>query len=152
MRFSPIIALAGVTLVACANERQEGALFEPAFAAGGGREVHVTLSGASEVPPNTSTATGTFHLTLHGNDELCYTLTASGLSSALTGAHIHRAPAAAAGPIVVPLTPPEGGQSSGCIAIEKALFKELRKSPESFYVNVHTQNYRAGEIRAQLGE
>ncbi len=65
----------------------------------------------------------------------------------MTGAHIHEAPAGVAGPIVVPLSPPVG---DGCVPASRELIKEIRKNPESFYVNVHTAGRPAGAIRGQL--
>lgn len=48
------------------------------------------LSGSSEVPPNTSTATGKADVAIDiKNDKLSWTITYSGLSGAITGTHFH---------------------------------------------------------------
>ena len=60
------------------------------------------LSGANEVPPNASTATGTGILTLDtegGFDDIPFYLEFSGLSSAQTGAHVYRGGPTENGPI-----------------------------------------------------
>ena len=122
-------------------------------ASNGGRGITVTLSGAEEVPARDTPATGTFHLTLNpGLDLLCYELTASGLLGSVTGAHIHRAPAGANGGVLVPLIAPADGSSGECRSIDDALLWEIWRTPEAFYVNVHSTVFPGGEIRAQLGD
>jgi hypothetical protein len=82
-----------------------------------------------------------------GQTELCYTLTVSGLNEIPDAAHIHRG---TTGAIVVPLTAPTSGTSSGCMTVEKALLQEIVRSPGAFYVNVHTATYPGGKVRGDL--
>lgn len=118
----------------------------------GGRGLMVELSPDQEVPPVfNSQGSGTFHMTLNpGRAELCYVLTAQDLLAPAAAAHIHRAPAGVAGPVVVPLTAPTAGSSTGCVTIDGELLREIWNAPEQFYVNVHTPAHPPGEIRAQL--
>ncbi|CAN5475396.1 hypothetical protein BH24CHL9_BH24CHL9_03510 [soil metagenome] len=68
-----------------------------------------------------------------------------------TGAHIHVGAASLSGPIVVALAPPdETGVSQGCVAVDKALVKAIRKNRADYYVTVHTSQFPAGAIRGQL--
>src|SRR5437660_5483101 len=62
-----------------------------------------------EVPPNSSAATGNATVTVDGNKNLTYTVTFSGLTTGLTGAHIHMpaAPGTNAA-VVVPFTTTNG--------------------------------------------
>lgn len=98
--------------------------------------------------------TGTALITLnHGQREVCWHLTVSDIDLPGTSAHIHRAAPGVQGPIVVPLSPPGvSGESSGCASdVDQALLKELARSPEQFYVNVHNAAYPPGAVRGQLG-
>jgi hypothetical protein len=81
-----------------------------------------------------------------GKGRLCYSLTATGLTD-VTAAHIHRA---STGDVVVPLTAPVVGSSSGCVSVEKSLLRQILLAPASFYVNVHTQTFPNGQIRGSL--
>ena len=97
-------------------------------------------------PPGASgsgSATVTIRL---GTSTLCHTLTVSGLVD-VEAAHIHRG---STGDIVVPLTTPTTGSSSGCDTVAKALLQEIIRNPGAFYVNVHTKTFPAGEIRGDL--
>jgi CHRD domain len=81
-----------------------------------------------------------------GQPQLCHTLTVSGLTN-VTAAHIHRA---STGAIVVPLTTPTSGASSGCGTVDKALLREIVASPGAFYVNVHTSTFPNGQVQGLL--
>jgi hypothetical protein len=84
---------------------------------------------------------------------LCFGLTVNNIDKP-TAAHIHQAPAGVNGPIVVPLTAPEGGNpgaSSDCIRnVDPDVLGEIRGFSGRFYVNVHTEKFPAGAIRGQL--
>jgi hypothetical protein len=118
-----------------------------------GRPLSTTMSGAEEVPgPGDPDGTGFASISLNsGQGEVCFQLTVSNIAPA-TGAHIHEAPAGVAGPIVVPLTPPTSGSSSGCVSASRALIKDIRQNPSEYYVNVHNAEFPAGAIRGQLGD
>jgi hypothetical protein len=111
------------------------------------------LTGANEVPPVTTSASGTANATLDG-DELSVNGTYSGLSSDLhevsgSAAHVHNAPPGENGGIVFNLTVNASNMSfSGTKKLtdaEKDAFKAGR-----FYVNVHTADHEGGEIRGQF--
>ena len=124
-------------------------------AARGGRPLSTALTGAAEVPgPGDPDGSGKATLTLNqGQGEICFKITVSNITLPATGAHIHEAPAGAAGSIVVFLTPPDAsGSSSGCVSVARALVKEIRKHPSGFYVNVHNANFPAGAVRGQLSK
>ncbi|MEO6359812.1 MAG: CHRD domain-containing protein [Sphingomicrobium sp.] len=123
----------------------------------GGRKFTTTLSGASEVNsagvPNQGDpdGAGTARIIVNpGQARVCWEIETSNLDP-VVGAHIHRAPAGQNGSIVVHLSAAQNAATSGCRDVTRALADEIRKSPRSFYVNVHTTVYRAGAIRGQLG-
>lgn len=98
------------------------------------------VSGAA----GSGSATVTIRL---GLMRLCHTLTVSGLGEVATAAHIHRVSNNA---VVVPLTTPTTGTSSGCGTVEKALLQEIVQRPDAFYVNVHTATWANGQVQGKL--
>ena len=72
----------------------------------GGKKSSTTLTGAAEVPgPGDPDGTGTASLRLrHGQGEICFMLAVTDITSPAAAAHIHKAPAGVAGPVVVGLT------------------------------------------------
>jgi hypothetical protein len=111
------------------------------------------LLGANERPgPGDADGAGTasFQIDIDRN-RLCYTLAASNIALPATGAHIHRGDAAIAGPVVIPFTNPNAsGTSSGCVAVDGALLREVIANPAGFYANIHSTEFGPGAIRAAL--
>ena len=131
-----------------------GGLVRPRVGAQGAPVAALTtaLTGAAEVPgPGDPNGSGEATLTLFPEQGLlCYVLTARGIAPA-TAAHVHAAPPGEAGPVVIPLAPPTGGVSGGCMPADPALLRDIAANPEEYYVNVHNAAYPAGAIRGQLG-
>ena len=145
MRKLVALAIALVALIA----------FIPAvYADDGGRPFTTALTGAAEVPgPGDPDGSGTAVLTLNpGQEEVCFELTVTGIAPA-TAAHIHIGGAGVAGPVVVGLTPPTSGSSSGCVvSASRELILAIMKNPENYYVNVHNPQFPAGAVRGQLSK
>lgn len=133
--------------------------------ANGGRPFTVVLSGDQEVAPaigdKASTpgvdgvaGSGVATLTLNsGQQEVCYSFAVADIQLPASLAHIHRGFAGANGPVVVTFDPPgAGGTSADCVAVDRALVKEIIKHPERFYVNVHTPEFGAGALRGQISK
>jgi hypothetical protein len=96
-----------------------------------------------------ATGSGTATVTIRlGKGELCFTLTVTGLTN-VTAAHIHRG---STGAIVVPLTAPTSGTSSGCVDVAKSLLQEILNNPAAFYVHVPTTSFPNGQIRGDLSK
>jgi hypothetical protein len=120
------------------------------------------LEGAQEVPPVTTTATGTGTFTLNNvGTELVYDITATNFSARVTAAHFHNAPAGTAAGVVRDfnyLTTAVGGPSAMAIGVWKStdatqpltptLVNELLRG--NIYANFHTTRNTGGEIRGQL--
>lgn len=105
------------------------------------------LSGTQEVPPKQSGGTGTAMATLDG-DKLTYEVTYSGLSGPATAAHIHGpAEAGANAGVLIPFANP-ASPIKGTATLTAQQLTDLKAGKE--YVNVHTQQNPAGEIRGQL--
>ena len=106
----------------------------------------VRLAAALE-PVSGATGSGTADVTVWlGLQRLCFSLTVADLTD-VTGAHIHRV---STGSIMVPLSAPTTGKSSGCVKADGALLKEIATTPSAFYVNVHTASYPAGQVSGKL--
>jgi hypothetical protein len=114
------------------------------------RVFKATLNGASEVPPTTSTATGSATVRLDTvNRTASWVVTYSGLSGPAMAGHIH-GPAGPGknAPVVVPLS----GNLASPIRGSKTLTPAQVASLEAgdYYINIHTAAHPPGEIRGQL--
>ena len=119
----------------------------------GGTKLDATLTGAAEVPgPGDPDGAGTAQVRLRlGQGQICATLSVSNVTLPALAAHIHSGVAGVAGPVVVTLvTPDADGNVSGCVAVDRALVKQILQNPAGYYVNVHTSDLPAGAIRGQL--
>lgn len=108
------------------------------------------LSGASEVPPVASNASGTVELNLNKQtNELSWTVTYTGLSGPATGAHFHGpAMAGANAGVVVPMTGSLTSPIRGTASLTAAQVADLMAG--KWYVNLHTAANPNGEIRGQF--
>jgi hypothetical protein len=115
---------------------------------GGHHEGGQVLSGANEVPPNSSTATGSGSIRILGDGSVSGNITVAGMVA--TAAHIHEAPPGQSGKVIVPFVK-TADDTFGPAAGAK-LTDEQYKSylAGNLYVNVHSATFPGGEIRAQL--
>jgi hypothetical protein len=108
----------------------------------------LTLTGASEVPPVTTTATGTAMVTIGADKSVKATVTTSAMTP--TASHIHEGAAGANGPVIVPFT--KTGDNTFAAADGAKLTDAQYTSylAGNLYVNVHSAKNPGGEIRAQV--
>ncbi|MFT2008252.1 CHRD domain-containing protein [Pontibacter sp. 13R65] len=110
---------------------------------------NISLTGAKEVPANTSQATGTFNGTFDKTTRIItYTITFTGLNP--TAMHFHKGDPTESGPVTIgigsaPYTSPVTGQTPALTQEQAAELLSGR-----WYVNVHSAQFPAGEIRGQL--
>ena len=106
-----------------------------------------TLTGASEVPAVTTSATGSATLTYNGDTKMFTAVTTyTGLTP--TMGHIHKAIAGTNGPVIFPFTSLVSPITLTSSVLTDAQVKAL--FADSMYVNLHTAAYPGGEIRGQL--
>ena len=118
----------------------------PAFA----EKMKATLSGKSEVPANSSAATGNADIDYDAaTKKLTWKLTYSGLSGPATAAHFH-GPAEAGKHAGVAVAIPNASSSpaEGSATLTDAQAADLMAG--KYYVNVHTAANPGGEIRGQV--
>lgn len=106
------------------------------------------LRGANQVPPVDTAATGEGRFVLNTRDNtLRFDVRFRGLSSAETSAHIH-GPASTAENAGVLFTLPLGSPKIGTWNYPESVEADLLAGRT--YVNVHSSNFPAGEIRGQI--
>ena len=106
------------------------------------------LSGAAQVPPNSSSGSGTAAIKLDG-DILSWVITYQGLTGPVTGAHFHGPAAANANAgVIVPFAGSLGSPISGSQKLTAPQIAGLRSG--LWYVNLHTAAFPGGEIRGQV--
>jgi hypothetical protein len=121
----------------------------------GGRKFTVVMTGAEEAPgPGDPDGIGFATLRLNpGTGQVCFDIRVENIALPATGAHIHEAPVGEPGPIVIGLTAPdESGTSSGCVDADREEILEIIREPEEYYINVHSSEFPAGAVRAQLAK
>lgn len=135
--------------------------FTPVFADEG---FTALLNGDQEVPPVVTSSSGSVQLALETADRILrFRVITAGIDldgnqtgasgDNLTGAHIHMAPAGANGAVIHNLvtsgTIDSGaGTITGQVTLTSAQVTALRD--EGLYINLHTSNNPAGEIRGQI--
>jgi len=113
-----------------------------------GQEAKVQLTGAQEIPPVETAASGIGILSVAPDRSVSGSVTVSGMS--VTVAHIHEAGAGTTGLIIIPLT-----KTSDTVWTVPAGTKLTDAQYESYkagnlYFNVHSAAHKTGEIRGQI--
>jgi len=137
LAMAAVIALAG-----CAQMRDKMPDWMP-----GSGAIKVSLSPAEEVPAAKSEGKGSGSFRVAEDGTISGSVTTEGVKG--TMAHIHQGAKGQNGPVIVPLakngdtyTVPEGKK------LTQAQMDALKAG--NLYVNVHSNEYKGGEVRAQL--
>ena len=131
-----VLASAFLALAACSS-----------MGGSSGSTARVNLTGAQEVPPVNTQASGNGSFTVASDGSVSGSITTSGLNG--VAAHIHQGAPGQNGPVIVPLTK----TGDGWAVAPGAKLNEAQLSAYkagNTYVNVHTPQNKGGEIRAQL--
>jgi hypothetical protein len=130
-----VAALASAALAGCAGM------------GGGGRGMQ-QLSGEAEVPPVSTSASGSGNIAVADDGSVSGSVTTRGIKG--TMAHIHVGAAGTNGPVIVPLQQTSDGVWSVPPGAKLTGEQMVRYKAGDLYVNVHSDAHKGGEIRAQL--
>ena len=111
------------------------------------------LSGDQETPAVATAAQGVAAFTLNvTRDTLFVQAAVSGLSGAITGAHVHDGAVGVSGPVITSLVPMvRGNRLSGYLTgADIAPAKLTKYLRGGYYINIHTAANGGGEIRGQI--
>ena len=111
------------------------------------------LSGDQETPAVATSAQGVAAFTINQTRDTLFVQAAfSGLSGAITGAHVHEGAVGVAGSIIIGLVPMvRGNRLSGYLTGNDITPTKLAKFLRGqYYINIHTAAHGGGEIRGQI--
>ncbi|HEX6363372.1 MAG TPA: CHRD domain-containing protein [Albitalea sp.] len=148
MRIRTLRTVAVLTLAAALAACSGMGGKSPSSSAAGGGGTTLKLSGSEEVPPVTTSASGTGSITVAADGSVSGSVKTTGLNG--TAAHIHSGAKGANGPVVVPLV--KTGDNEWSVPPGAKLTPEQLAAYKAgaLYVNVHTEANKGGEVRAQL--
>ena len=110
--------------------------------------VNVTLSGANEVPPVSTSASGSGSFTVGADKSVSGSVTTTGVAG--VAAHIHTGAAGKNGPVAVGLTKTSDATWSAPAGAKFTDAQYEAYIAGDTYVNVHSAANKGGEIRGQL--
>lgn len=108
----------------------------------------LTLSGAAEVPPVTTSASGSGQIVVQPDRSLSGTIRTTGMEA--TAAHIHVAAPGRNGPPIVTLSKGSDGMFTVPAGARLNEAQHASYLAGELYVNVHSAAHPDGEIRGQL--
>jgi len=108
----------------------------------------ISLKGSAEVPPVTTSATGSGQITVLPDHTVSGSIKISGLVP--TMAHIHQGAVGKNGPPIITLTQTANDSFAVPAGARLTDAQYTSFTTGNLYVNVHSAQYPNGEIRAQL--
>jgi hypothetical protein len=145
MKIGAAGALAVVMTIAvagCADVRQKMPDWMP-----GSGAISVKLSGAQEVPPVNTSGTGSGSFRVAEDGSISGSVTTQNVPG--NAAHIHLGARGKNGPVILPLT--KNGDTYSVPEGRKLTSAQLQAfKAGDLYVNVHSNQHKGGEVRAQL--
>lgn len=115
---------------------------------GGNQPLEVRLSGAEEVPPVATSASGTGTITVGADKSVTGTIRTQGVAG--VAAHIHDGAAGQNGPVIVPMdkTGENEWKTKPGAKLTDAQYEGYKSG--RLYFNVHSAKNKGGEIRGQI--
>lgn len=112
------------------------------------RNINVTLSGAEQIPPVSTAASGTGSIKVEEDRTVSGSVTVKGLAP--VAAHIHVGARGKNGPVAIGLT--KTADNVWSVPANARFSEEQYKAflAGETYLNFHTPAHKGGEIRAQL--
>ena len=133
---------AAIALAGCADMQSKMPDWMP-----GSGAVSVKLTGAEEVPPVKTSATGSGSFRLAEDGTITGSVTTKDVAG--TAAHIHFGAKGKNGPVIVPLA--KNGDTYSVPAGRKLTEAQVKAFKQGeLYVNVHSARHKGGEVRAQI--
>jgi hypothetical protein len=130
-----LVSISFVVLAGCASDSYQ-------------QSARLSLTGAQEVPPVTTSANGSGTITVGADKSVSGSVTTSGIAA--TAAHIHEGAMGANGPVIVPLAKTSDNVWSVAAGAKLTDAQYESYKAGKLYVNVHSAANKGGEIRAQL--
>lgn len=133
---------AALVLASCATYQDKAPSWMP-----GSGAVSVKLTGAEEVPPVSTSGSGSGSIRVAADGAVSGSVSTTGVPG--TMAHIHQGAKGQNGPIIIPLT--KSGDTYTVPAgakLNEAQMKAFKAG--GLYVNVHTNANKGGEVRGQM--
>lgn len=89
-----------------------------------------------------------------GRGQICFSMTVGPLTSFIRTIAIYQGEAGQVGPMVARLSPSPIGinQLNGCVPADTELCRNIARYPGSYFIQINTDNYPGGALRAQLGD
>jgi len=110
----------------------------------------VNLSGANEVPPATTQASGNGEVIIALDHSVTATIKVTGMKA--TAAHIHEGAVGTNGPVIIPFTKTGDDEFAAPAGAKLTDAQWASYQAGNLYVNVHSARYPGGEVRAQLAQ
>ena len=137
-----VAAAAALALAGCGTVRENMPDWMP-----GSGAVKVNLSGAEEVPPVSTSGSGSGSFRVADDGAISGSVTTKGVPG--TMAHIHQGAKGQNGPVIIPLA--KSGDTYTVPAGRKLTAAQMQAyKAGNLYVNVHTAKHKGGEVRGQI--
>jgi CHRD domain len=151
-----LLAVLAVVPAACgggsnaSTHAASGASGGPPPASRPSRLYTVRMSGTVAVPRGAPHGTGVAIIAFHGDSIVCWRFAHLHGFTRATSAHLHNGSMGKSGRVVVALSTGARLHHKGCTPISPKLARAIWREPNQYYVDIQSQQYPRGAVRAQL--